>query len=238
MPCYLVTAGSSREMIDRVRDWGNIFTGKTGLGIAQALAKSGGAVDLVTSNRDHLADLAKLTQGDAGVVNGVPYRSHSDLLDAIDRLMKQHRYDAIFMSAAVADYAPSGAFEVVSRETLPEGMERWTVRPAHGAKLPSTFAHLAFLGTPTEKIVDRFRSVWNHRGILVKFKLQVGLSKDELIAIGQASRKASGADYLVANTLEMVEGPEPGAWLLGDGFEEWVPRATLAARLVTLVKKK
>ncbi len=26
---FLVTAGNTREMIDRVRDWGNIFTGNT-----------------------------------------------------------------------------------------------------------------------------------------------------------------------------------------------------------------
>ena len=29
---FLVTAGSTREKIDQVRDWGNIFTGKTGVG--------------------------------------------------------------------------------------------------------------------------------------------------------------------------------------------------------------
>ena len=28
----LVTAGPTREKIDQVRDWGNIFTGQTGLG--------------------------------------------------------------------------------------------------------------------------------------------------------------------------------------------------------------
>ena len=28
-----------------------------------------------------------------------------------------------------------------------------------------------------------------------------------MIRIGHASRKASGAEYLVANTLEMVDGP-------------------------------
>jgi hypothetical protein len=69
----------------------------------------------------------------------------------------------------------------------------------------------------------------------VKFKLEVGIAKDELIRIGQASRVASGADYLVANTLEMVVGPSAGAFLLSDGGEEWVPRDELPARLVRLV---
>ena len=31
-PRFLVTAGNTRERIDRVRDWGNVFTGNTGCG--------------------------------------------------------------------------------------------------------------------------------------------------------------------------------------------------------------
>src|SRR5436190_14632165 len=59
---FLVTAGNTRENIDRVRDWGNIFTGNTGYAIAGALAKLGD-VDLLTSNRAHLAALEKPIQG-------------------------------------------------------------------------------------------------------------------------------------------------------------------------------
>jgi len=33
----LVTAGNTRERIDQVRDWGNIFTGNTGYAIARAM---------------------------------------------------------------------------------------------------------------------------------------------------------------------------------------------------------
>ena len=54
---FLVTAGNTREKIDAVRDWGNAFTGNTGLAIARALAEAG-TVHLLTSNRQHLADLA------------------------------------------------------------------------------------------------------------------------------------------------------------------------------------
>ena len=68
--------------------------------------------------------------------------------------------------------------------------------------------------------------------MLFKFKLEVGIDAERLLAIGRASRTASGADYLVANTLEMVEGERAGAYLISDGGEEFVPRAELAARLV------
>ena len=69
----------------------------------------------------------------------------------------------------------------------------------------------------------------------MKFKLEVGLSKEELLAVGEASRLASGADYLVANTLEMVDGDAAGAYLLSAGGAEWVARGQLAARCARLV---
>jgi hypothetical protein len=72
--------------------------------------------------------------------------------------------------------------------------------------------------------------------LLVKFKLEVGIDRDELVRIGRASRAASGADYLVANTLDMVEGAGAGAFLLSGAGEEWVPRDELPARLVRLVR--
>jgi hypothetical protein len=85
--------------------------------------------------------------------------------------------------------------------------------------------------------VDLFRSEWIHRGLLVKFKLEVGITREELIRVGQNSRRASGAEYLVANTLDMVDGADAGAFLLGDAGEEWVKRDELPARLARLVRE-
>jgi hypothetical protein len=99
----------------------------------------------------------------------------------------------------------------------------------------STHKAIAVLGEPTEKIVDLFRTEWRHRGLLVKFKLEVGISREELLRIGETSRVSSGADYLVANTLAMVNGSDAGAYLLRDGGHEWVARARLPGRMVELV---
>ena len=245
-PRFLVTAGGTRERIDRVRDWGNVFTGNTGYGIAKALADVG-HVDLVTSNRDHQRELAlqadgivAVTSGDApaGRLRAVPFVSHGDLRQALAALVATHRYDGVFMTAAVSDYAPDRAYEVVDRRPDPAGggREVWVVRDAHAGKVKSTFEHLAVLGRRTEKLVDLFRTEWAYRGLLVKFKLEVGIDRDALVRVGQASRRASGADYLVANTLDMVDGPAAGAYLLGDAAEEWVPRADLAGRLARLAR--
>jgi len=165
--------------------------------------------------------------------------------------MAARRYDAVFMIAAVSDYAPAGAYAVTSREpTGVTGEERWIVREVQARKVKSTHDTIAILGTRTEKLVDLFRTAWGHRGMLVKFKLEVGLSDEQLIEVGQASRRASGAEYLVANTLDMVgntldwvgntldrvAGARAGGYLLSDQGAEWVPREQLPGRLCDVVR--
>jgi phosphopantothenoylcysteine synthetase/decarboxylase len=232
VPRFLVTAGNTREPIDRVRDWGNVFTGNTGYAIARTLATLG-EVHLLTSNRAHLDELAREPAG----IRGAPFTSHADLRKLLDETMRAGRYDGIFMTAAVADYTPAGAFEVTLRTRNPDGTETWRVRDVAAGKVKSHYDAVAWLGRRTEKLVDLFRGVWGHRGLLVKFKLEVGVGAEELVRIGDASRVASGADYLVANTLEMTQGVGAGAYLLGEGMREWVPRAELAGRLARLARE-
>jgi phosphopantothenoylcysteine synthetase/decarboxylase len=220
-------------MIDRVRDWGNIFTGNTGFSIAKALS-SLGQVDLVSSNAAHRDEARSLGMG------AVDFRSHLDLLNVLRDQLARHAYDAIFMTAAVADYVPTGSFVVLDRKPLPDGSEQWIVRNVSAGKVKSTHEAIAVLGAQTKKIVDCFRNEWSYKGLLIKFKLEVGLTHEELIAVGQKSRAASGADYLVANTLDMVSGDNgtnagAGAYLLSDTGAEWVPRGSLAERCRSLV---
>ncbi|MBC7784404.1 MAG: hypothetical protein H7144_11250 [Burkholderiales bacterium] len=229
-PRFLVTAGNTREMIDRVRDWGNIFTGNTGFAIAKALRPLGD-VELITSNKSHLEQARAL---------GMTTRSftdHASLLALLAERVTTTAFDAVFMTAAVADYSPAGSFAVSQRTVLPDGSEQWTVRDVQAAKVKSSHPAIAVLGMPTKKIIDCFRREWGYKNLLVKFKLEVGITKEELISVGQASRIASGADYLIANTLEMVEGDRAGAYLISEAGEEWVARGDLASRCAGLAWK-
>ncbi|MDW8263323.1 MAG: phosphopantothenoylcysteine decarboxylase [Phycisphaerales bacterium] len=227
---FLVTAGNTREMIDQVRDWGNIFTGNTGRSIAEALS-SRGAVDLLTSNQQHVQEIC---QNPESPLKATAFRSHAQLRALLEERVATTAYHAIFMTAAVADYAPAGAFSVLERRTIGNGLEQWTVRDVSAGKIRSNYDAIAVLGRRTEKLIDLFRRRWNYRGLLVKFKLEVGLSEPQLVEIAQQSRRASEADYIVANTLEMLSGPAAGAWLLGEHLQERVPRAQLAQRLAEL----
>src|SRR5437773_848504 len=108
---FLVTAGSTRQPIDRVRDWGNIFTGGTGLAIARALAGMG-TVDLLTSNAAHLNEVLAERYPN---ITGSGFATHADLKSALSAAMARQNYTAIFMTAAVSDYTPDGAFAILER---------------------------------------------------------------------------------------------------------------------------
>src|SRR5436190_12987502 len=118
---FLVTAGNTREKIDAVRDWGNIFTGNTGLAIARAISEIA-PVDLLTSNRAHLQELSPQISGSA-------FTTHAELRVALAALVARQKYDAIVMTAAVADYPPAGVYSVLKREIASgDGRETWVVQ--------------------------------------------------------------------------------------------------------------
>jgi hypothetical protein len=87
----------------------------------------------------------------------------------------------------------------------------------------------------TPKLVDAIRSAWGFRGILVKFKLEVGLSDERLLDIAERSRQQSAADLMVANTLEGT-----ASWaFLGPlaGKYDRVERPQLPSRLLDEVER-
>ena len=236
---FLVTAGNTRERIDQVRDWGNIFTGNTGYSIAKALAAIG-PVELLTSNREHLAEIAGGLKT-PHPITGSAFTSHADLRSLLEERMSLGRgeaFDGVFMTAAVADYKPRCAFSVTSRLVNADGTETWIVRDAQAGKVKSSHKMIAILGEQTEKLVDLFRTKWKYAGLLVKFKLEVGIDSNRLLEIGRQSRTASGADYLVANTLDMVEGENAGAYLISPTGETFILRAKLSQEMAKLASKQ
>src|SRR5262249_41827639 len=85
------------------------------------------------------------------------------------------------------------------------------------------------------KLIDRVRSDWSFSGILVKFKLEVGISEERLLDVAEASRRHSGADLMVANSYE-----EAALWaFLGplEGTYQKVARRDLADRLLEAVEE-
>ena len=232
-PHILITAGSTREKIDKVRDWGNIFTGKTGLDLALAFLDVG-AVTLLTSNPQHASQYDGYS-GKAGMLGVETFATHAELLHLLEeRMTSGDRVDVVAMTAAVADYKPAGSFKIVERvkQGNGRGFGRWrmSVRP----KVKSTHGQIAVLGEATLKLIDQFRSAWKYRGVLIKFKLEVDIPEEELIRVASASRVASDADLIVANTLAMTQaesGVPSGAYLIDAAGATRIPRIMLASHI-------
>jgi phosphopantothenoylcysteine synthetase/decarboxylase len=231
----LVTAGNTQALIDRVRCITNIFTGRTGAAIALAAHQRGHTVSLVTSHPE--------------AVDGSPgdgrwflhrFRTFEDLEERMAELIGRGGLDAVVHCAAVSDYLAAGVYTVAEGTTFDEASGHWRgdspeLIDRRAGKVKSDEPELWLRLKRAPKLVDRVRTAWGFGGVLVKFKLEVGLSDEALLAVAEASRVHSGADLMVANTLEGAPfyafvGPLVGRY-------ERLARRDLAGRLVQAIEE-
>ncbi|MFC1644862.1 phosphopantothenoylcysteine decarboxylase [Patescibacteria group bacterium] len=191
MKKVLVTAGATITMIDKVRGITNIFQGKTGSGIADYFSQKGSEVTLITSN-------SAIAPSNVRVVK---YKTYNELFWAMEKEITEGEYDIIIHSSAVSDYEIETIYGV-PKGHLVRDTSSW-IEIDRSKKIPSSlFEELIIVTSLTEKIVDKIRKPWGFQGDLVKFKLQVGISDEELIKIAKKSRVDSDAEMIIANCLE------------------------------------
>ncbi len=183
----LITAGSTEIDIDIVRVFGNRFKGKTGTRIARYFATRGHAVTLLTSSPYLTRGFKKLG------ARVIPFRTFDELHALLEREVRDGGYDVVIQSAAVGD------FKVVAAYIVTDGA---LVEINRSKKISSKHKTLFLETARTPKLIDKIRGAWGFNGTLVKFKLEVGISDDELIAIARKSRKTSKAEFIVANCFE------------------------------------
>jgi phosphopantothenoylcysteine synthetase/decarboxylase len=238
----LVTAGNTFVPIDRVRGITNIFTGRTGTQIAEHCKERGHTGSLLTSHPE-------LANGLVAGSNALPphwdvltYRFFEELQELMERQLKEKRFDALIHCAAVSDYRVAGTYATATGTQFDPQNARWisqagqpTLVERAGGKIKSDERELWLRLMRTPKLVDQVRRGWDFQGILVKFKLEVGMSDNGLLDIAEQSRQQSGADLMVANTLE---GITSWAYLgpIEAGYER-VQRQDLASRLIHAVEQ-
>ena len=238
----LVTAGNTLVPIDRVRCLTNIFTGRTGAGIALQCHAQGHNVTLLTSHPEVIDDLGgpSLNQPRWRLFR---YTTFDDLEHLMKEVIGSGGLDAVIHSAAVNDYraagiyarAPGTHFQTDDATWIRDGSGTPALVDRSADKVKSDEAELWLRLARTPKLIDKVRAVWNFRGVLVKFKLEVGIPEDRLLEIAEQSRLHSDADLMVANTLE-----GKGDWaFVGpiDRAYQRVPRRELAERLLTAVEQ-
>jgi phosphopantothenoylcysteine synthetase/decarboxylase len=239
----LVTAGNTQVPVDRVRCLTNVFTGRTGAGVALAAHARGHAVTLLTSHPDVVHELAAgQTPPADGCWRVIAYRTFEDL----QKLMQDHvgrSGDALIHSAAVSDYRAAGVYAPAPATAFDPERCEWRGPPGRPPRLLDRAAGKVKSDEPelwlrlerTPKLIDLVRGVWGFGGVLVKFKLEVGVSEEQLLEVAERSRRQSGADLMAANTLEGARdwaylGPVAGAY-------QRLARRDLAARLLDEVER-
>ena len=216
----LVTAGATEVPIDRVRAITNVFKGKTGTAIAFAMGYreplGNITVTLLTSN-PHIAGEHHMLH--FGVV---PFRTFDELAALLEHEIRTGGYDVVIHSAAVSDYRVAGV-----HARRPNG--ELTPLEASG-KVGSSHERLFLELERTPKLIEAIRHTWDFTGKLIQFKLEVGITDEELIARARAALVRSRGDLVVANCLEWARD---AALLVGrDGDVERVERAKLPDALI------
>jgi phosphopantothenoylcysteine synthetase/decarboxylase len=239
----LVTAGNTLVPIDRVRCITNIFTGRTGTRIALGFYGHGHSVHLLTSHPQVVAEM----QGEAAPAaerwTAASYRTFDELHRQMESTVRTGGVDVIIHSAAVSDYRAAGIFAPAPGSRFDAASGRWEGVEAGQAslvdrsagKVKSDEAELWLRLVRTPKLIDLIRKDWGFEGILVKFKLEVGVDDVRLLEIAERSRRQSGADLIVANTLDGA-----ASWaFLGpfDGEYQRVSRRELGNRLIEAVER-
>jgi phosphopantothenoylcysteine synthetase/decarboxylase len=236
----LITAGNTLVPIDRVRCITNVFTGRTGAAIALAARRRGHAVTLLTSHPEAVAELGGAEPAEGWRV--LRYRTLDDLQREMSQRISSGNFDAVIHCAAVSDYRAAGVYAPApGTHFLPQSGQWSSDVPEPPAlidrsagKVKSDEPELWLRLERAPKLIDLVRAEWGFTGVLVKFKLEVGVSEERLLAVAEASRRQSRADLMVANTLE-----EAGSWAYLGPLEhryEKVARHDLADCLLAAVE--
>lgn len=238
----LVTAGNTQVPIDQVRCITNIFTGRTGTRIAVEAYNRGHRVCLLTSQPERVPEIAGSKPPAGSTWSVISYQTFNNLQNLMGKTVRGGGFDAVIHSAAVSDYVVDGIYAPAADTTFDASHRRWlSTKPkprlldATADKVKSFHPELWFRLVPTPKLVDLVRQRWGFRGILVKFKLEVGVDDKKLLDIAEQSRLHSEADLMVANTLD---GMHSWAYLGPlDGKYKRTERSKLAARLLAAIEE-
>lgn len=202
MKKILITGGPNVIMIDKVRTLSNVFGGTTGLALAR-YASEFAEVTLIYG-----PGMVRPTEGDRKKINIINIRTYDHMYETIKMELKYYRYDIMIHSSAVPDY---GRPEILEQVSVPKNLLLDIQILCPGAKLYAPLVktpdkiksknnELVIRTIPTIKIIDEIKvNGWDPKIFLVKFKLEVGKTKDELIEIAYKSLLNSKANLIVAN---------------------------------------
>ncbi len=172
----LVTAGATREPLDEVRFVSNVSSGATGAALADGLLALGHDVALLRGESS-----AKPQQ----VHDCETFSSCADLLAKLQRRLAAGGFDAVIMTAAVADYRPD---------------------LARSGKIRSDAEELVVRLVRNPKILPQLKAMSPRALRVVGFKFTVGADAEAAREAVAAQWVAGGVDLTVHNDLHEIRG--------------------------------
>ncbi len=165
MAKVLITAGPTQEPIDDVRYITNASSGRMGAALANEAMRLGYDVTLVHGPVHIKLPDCKKTE----------VKAAQEMIDAVMKELKKHKYSIVISTAAISDYAP----------------EKVCGKIKSGKCMELTL-------TPTPKLIDEARKM--HPSLfIVAFKAEHGMRRDELEAVAKEFLKKKRLDMVVAN---------------------------------------
>lgn len=210
----LVTSGGTRAPLDEVRWIGNLSTGRFGAEIARAcLARGASVVHLHARGAEHpferhvnlledwRSQLAAIREEGERLVPDCNQRYRSitfiepiEYGQKLEMLLKEEAIDIVFLAAAVSDFAPEQVRGKISSDT--QGVMLHLIR--------------------VPKFIARVKE-WSPTTFLVGFKLMVGATPEELVAVARRAGGVNRADVTVANDLRPLKEGNHTIHLVRDG---------------------
>ncbi|MDR4507300.1 MAG: hypothetical protein MRJ65_03515 [Candidatus Brocadiaceae bacterium] len=188
----MITSGPTRGYIDAVRYISNKSSGMLGTTIANEALKRGAIVTFLYGTGSIIPDSAPYDKDDANRLTLIEIETIEDLSKTIHKRLKETSFDAIIHAMAVLDYVPAQT----ERNKISSKVDMLT---------------LTFKKTP--KIIKQIRALWPH-AFFIGFKLEVGLTKAELIERAYASLIENNLDLVVANDQDTIKGNKHRAYLI------------------------
>ena len=169
-----ITLGATRAPIDSVRAIQNASSGKTGWAIAEHLFMMGHDVYCIAGKTSSHPTIE--------LPNIIRAGSPEEMLSQSLSLAKSEiKPDVWIHSAAVLDYSM-----IPEKGKRPSGLEKWEI------KLQPTLKHIPELA---DLVGDCIR---------IGFKLETGVSEEELIQKSLSQISRYGVDFVIANILEQI----------------------------------
>ncbi|MBS1257786.1 MAG: Coenzyme A biosynthesis bifunctional protein CoaBC [Candidatus Scalindua arabica] len=178
----LITAGSTRGFLDAVRYITNTSTGRLGSEIALEAMGRGADVTYIYGADSLFPVIHDRNDINPSQLKLIEIETNNDLMEILQKKLKNRKFDAIIHAMAVADYVPASA----KQSKTSSQKEEWLVK---------------LVKTP--KVINSIRTKWPE-ALLVGFKLEVNKTKDEIIKIARRFLTKSKANLIVANDYKYI----------------------------------